>query len=196
MQSDLDLFAILPEDKIPEKGKILISEPFMPDVFFNRSIVYLTEHTPEGSTGFILNKKLDITVCEVINGFGKWDAVIGIGGPVALGTLHYLHSLGKIIPDSVEVGNSIFWGGDIDALKHAIKTGKAATGQIRFFMGYSVWSAGQLDRELDENSWVTASAEYDMVMNGYGSDLWKHTLKSLNAKYHVWAGFPKIPNMN
>ena len=58
MQPELDLFAILPEDKIPEKGKILISEPFLPDTFFNRSIVYLTDHTEQGSIGFILNKKL------------------------------------------------------------------------------------------------------------------------------------------
>ena len=55
MQPELDLFAILPEDKIPEKGKILISEPFLPDTFFNRSIVYITDHNPEGSVGFILN---------------------------------------------------------------------------------------------------------------------------------------------
>jgi putative transcriptional regulator len=47
MESEIDLFAIMPEDKIPEKGKILISEPFLPDTFFNRSIVYLTDHTPQ-----------------------------------------------------------------------------------------------------------------------------------------------------
>ena len=52
MQPELDLFAILPEDKIPEKGKILISEPFLPDTFFNRSIVYLTDHTSAGICWF------------------------------------------------------------------------------------------------------------------------------------------------
>ncbi len=57
MKQELDLFTILPEDKIPEKGKILISEPFLPDTFFNRTIVYLADHNAEGSVGFILNKK-------------------------------------------------------------------------------------------------------------------------------------------
>ena len=69
MQPELDLFAILPEDKIPEKGKILISEPFLPDTFFNRSIVYLTDHTAQGSVGFILNKKIDMKISSAITGF-------------------------------------------------------------------------------------------------------------------------------
>ena len=85
MQPELDLFAILPEDKIPEKGKILISEPFLPDTFFNRSIVYLTDHNPEGSVGFILNKKLDLKVSEAIEGFENWDENLSMGGPVAPG---------------------------------------------------------------------------------------------------------------
>ena len=51
MDEELDLFTILAEDKIPEKGKILISEPFLPDTFFNRTIVYLVDHNEEGSVG-------------------------------------------------------------------------------------------------------------------------------------------------
>ena len=67
MQPEIDLFAILPEDKIPGKGKILISEPFLPDTFFNRSIVYLTDHSPQGSVGFILNKKLDLKISAAVS---------------------------------------------------------------------------------------------------------------------------------
>ena len=117
MQPELDLFAILPEDKIPEKGKILISEPFLPDTFFNRSIVYLTDHTPQGSVGFILNKKLDLKVSSAIEGFEGWDENLSMGGPVAPDTLHYLHNLGDLIPKSILVEGNIFWGGDIDVYK-------------------------------------------------------------------------------
>ena len=101
MQTEIDLFAIMPEDKIPEKGKILISEPFLPDTFFNRSIVYLTDHSPQGSVGFILNKKLDLNISSAIAGFEGWNENINMGGPVAPDTLHYLHSLGDLIPNSV-----------------------------------------------------------------------------------------------
>ena len=196
MQTVLDLFDILPEDKIAEKGKILISEPFLPDIFFNRSIIYLTDHNSEGTVGFILNMELDLKISDALEGFDGCDASLYMGGPVAPDTLHYLHSLGNMIPNSLEINNNIFWGGDIDTIRAAIKAGKVKPGQIKFFLGYSGWTAGQLERELTENSWVIASAKHDLVMNDYGDDAWKHALRSMNRKYRIWADFPELPEMN
>jgi len=196
MQPELDLFAILPEDKIPEKGKVLISEPFLPDTFFNRSIVYLTDHTEQGSVGFILNKKLDLKICDAIDGFEGWEENLNMGGPVAPDTLHYLHSLGNLIPKSVKVEKHIFWGGDIDMIRELIKSGRIKSSQIRFFLGYSGWSAGQLERELRENSWVIATVKSDIVMTNRGDDTWKRVLRSFKNKYRVWADFPDSPDMN
>jgi putative transcriptional regulator len=196
MQPELDLFAILPEDKIPEKGKILISEPFLPDTFFNRSIIYLTDHTPQGSVGFILNKKLNIKISSAIEGFGGWNENLNMGGPVAPDTLHYIHNQGNLIPKSVLVDGDIFWGGDIESVRGLIKTGKINQSQIRFFLGYSGWSAGQLERELKENSWVIARVKSDIVMNNRGDDTWKRVLRSFKNKYRMWADFPDSPEMN
>jgi putative transcriptional regulator len=196
MQPELDLFAILPEDKIPEKGKILISEPFLPDTFFNRSIVYLTDHTSNGSVGFILNKKIDLKVSSAITGFEGWDEDLNMGGPVAPDTLHYLHNLGDIIPKSVRVEDNVFWGGEIESIRELIKIGKIKKSQIRFFLGYSGWSAGQLERELKENSWVIAKVKSDIIMNNRGEDTWKRVLRSLKNKYKMWADFPDSPEMN
>jgi putative transcriptional regulator len=196
MQPEIDLFAILPEDKIPEKGKILISEPFLPDTFFNRSIVYLTDHTPQGSVGFILNKKLDLQVGAAIEGFEGWNENLSMGGPVAPDTLHYLHNLGDLIPNSVLVEGNIYWGGDIDTIRELIKTGKINQSQIRFFLGYSGWSAGQLERELKENSWVIAKVNSNIVLNNKNDDIWKRVLRSFKNKYRMWADFPDSPEMN
>ena len=196
MQPELDLFAILPEDKIPEKGKVLISEPFLPDTFFNRSIVYLTDHTPQGSVGFILNKKLDLNVSAAIAGFEGWNENLNMGGPVAPDTLHYLHNLGDLIPKSVLVYENIYWGGEIDIIRELINTGKVKQSQIRFFLGYSGWSAGQLERELKENSWIIANVRSDIVMNNRGDDTWKRVLRSFKNKYRMWADFPDSPEMN
>ena len=196
MKPEIDLFAILPEDKIPEKGKILISEPFLPDTFFNRSVVYLTDHNPKGSVGFIHNKKLDIMICDAVTGFEGWDESLNMGGPVAPDTLHYLHNLGHLIPQSVRVEGNIYWGGDLDAIRNLIRTGSVNPGQIRFFLGYSGWSAGQLERELKENSWVISKVNSEMIMNTKGADSWKRLLRSFKNKYRVWADFPDSPDMN
>jgi putative transcriptional regulator len=196
MKPELDLFAILPEDKIPEKGKVLISEPFLPDTFFNRSIVYLTDHTIQGSVGFILNKKLELKVSAAIEGFEGWNENLNMGGPVAPDTLHYLHNMGDLIPKSVLVEGNIFWGGNIDSIRELIKAGKIRKSNIRFFLGYSGWSAGQLERELNENSWVIARVKSEIVMNNSGGDTWKRVLRSLKNKYRMWADFPESPDMN
>jgi putative transcriptional regulator len=196
MQTELDFFAILPEDKIPEKGKILISEPFLPDTFFNRSIVYLTDHTPQGSVGFILNKKLDLKISSAIEGFDNWDEILSMGGPVAPDTLHYLHNLGNMIPNSIPIEGDLYWGGDIEAVRELIKSKKIDKSQIRFFLGYSGWSAGQLERELKENSWVIAKVDSKIVLNSRGDDIWKKVLRSFKNKYRMWADFPDSPEMN
>ena len=196
MKEDLDLFTIQPEDKIPEKGKILISEPFLPDSFFNRTIVYLADHNAEGSVGFILNKKLEIKVCDAISGFDGWEEHLSMGGPVAPDTLHYLHILGDEIPKSVWVDENIFWGGDINFIRKMIKAGKLNNTQIRFFLGYSGWSAGQLERELKENSWVIARIKTDIVLNNQVENTWKRVLRGFNNKYRMWADFPESPDMN
>ncbi len=196
MKPEIDLFAILPEDKIPEKGKILISEPFLPDTFFNRSVVYLTDHNPKGSVGFILNKKLDIRICDAVTGFEGWEEYLNMGGPVAPDTLHYLHNLGSLIPKSVHVEGDLYWGGDIDTIREMIRAGSVRPDQIRFFLGYSGWSAGQLERELKENSWVIAKVRSNTIMDSRETDSWKKLLRSFKNKYRVWADFPESPDMN
>jgi putative transcriptional regulator len=196
MENDPDLFTILPEDKIPEKGKILISEPFLPDTFFNRTIVFLADHSEKGSVGFILNKRLDYKVCDAISGFEKYKDSLFMGGPVAPDTLHYLHSMGDLIPESIWISENLFMGGDIDTVRDLISKGKIGQSRIRFFLGYSGWSAGQLESELGENSWVIAKVNPGFILESHTENSWKKVLRGLNNKYRMWADFPESPDMN
>ncbi len=124
MAKELDLFSIRPEDKIPAKGKVLISEPFLKDTFFNRSIVLLTEHNEDGTIGFILNKNLDITLDQTLEGFENFNESLSMGGPVQPDTLHYIHTTGSSIPGSMLIGKGIWWGGDLETIKDLIATGQ------------------------------------------------------------------------
>lgn len=196
MKPEIDLFTIWPEDKIPEKGKVLVSEPFLPDTFFNRTVVYLTEHTEKGSVGFIINKSVNIKVSDAVEGFPGWNEKLTMGGPVAPDTLHYLHTMGDTVPDSIWVAGKIFWGGDIDVIRSLIGKGKMGYGDIRFFLGYSGWSEGQLERELLENSWVIGDAATELIMNFHEEDAWKKVLRGMKKRYSMWADFPESPEMN
>ncbi|MCK4923258.1 MAG: YqgE/AlgH family protein [Bacteroidales bacterium] len=195
MDLNIDFFEIK-NDKKASKGRILISEPFLSDSYFKRSVVYLTEHTDEGSVGFVLNKPVELDIRDILQDFPDIGAGFSLGGPVNTNTVHYIHTLGDIIPESVLVQGNIYWGGDFDVLKNLLKKQKIKPEEIRFFLGYSGWAANQLDKELEDNAWLVAEIDNDSIMNGIHPDFWKEVLKSMENKYKVWINFPENPGMN
>ena len=180
----------------PAKGKILISEPFLQDNYFKRSIVLLTEHSVEGTVGFVLNKPVNLRVDEVIEGFPFIEALVSIGGPVNTNTLHYIHTLGDIIPESVNILANIYWGGEFDVIKKLVLSGNLNKDNIRFFLGYSGWNPNQLEDELAENAWVVADISAGEIMSPMNKHKWNATLKKMGKKYEMWTNFPENPQMN
>jgi len=195
MELNIDFFHIVNEN-IAKKGRVLISEPFLSDHYFRRSVVYLTEHNKDGSFGFVLNKPLEISIKEIVDDFPESDFSISVGGPVSNNTVHFLHTLGEAVPDSVFVADGIWWGGDFDYIKALVESGGVSAHQLRFFLSYSGWSAGQLDGELDEHAWLVGNISPRMVMTGMESEFWSSTLARYNNKYKAWANFPEDPGLN
>ncbi len=195
MDLDIDFFEIK-NDKKASQGRILISEPFLSDSYFKRSVVFLTEHTPDGSVGFVLNKPIEITIQDVLEDFPDIGSGFSLGGPVNTNTVHYIHTLGDLIPESVPVRDGIFWGGDFDIIRELLKTKKIKSEEIRFFLGYSGWTENQLEKELEDNAWLVAEIDGDSIMKGIHPDFWKEVLKRMENKYKVWANFPENPGMN
>lgn len=195
MDLNIDFFEIK-NDKKAAKGRILISEPFLNDSYFKRSVVFLTEHNAQGSVGFVLNKPIELDIKDILQDFPDIGAGFSLGGPVNTNTIHYIHTLGDMIPDSVLVNDNIFWGGDFNTLKELLINQKIKPEEIRFFLGYSGWTENQLDRELAENAWLVAEIDNDSIMNGIHPDFWKEVLKKMKSKYKVWVNFPENPGMN
>ena len=196
MSLDYDFFSVSPELSRPEKGKVLISEPFLGDQYFKRSVVLLTEHSKEGTVGFVLNKPVEIRVKDVIKGFPDIETIVSMGGPVGTDTIHYLHTLGEMIPGSVHVFDDLFWGGNFETVKDMLETGLINDQKIRFFVGYSGWAPKQLDREISENSWVIAQISPGQIMENRSTNSWKEALLQLGKKYKLWANFPDNPDLN
>lgn len=180
----------------PQKGRVLISEPFLMDNYFKRSIVLITEHNTEGTVGFVLNKPVDIPVNEIIENFPVTNVELLLGGPVNTNTLHYIHTLGDIIPNSNRVLGNVFWGGDFEVVERLIKSGNLAPGQIKFFLGYSGWSPDQLEGELEESAWLVTELPPEEIMSPMNRNYWKRHLRKLGKKYEMWSNFPEDPEMN
>jgi len=192
---NIDFFTIA-NDQIPDKGTILISEPFLSDEYFRRSVVYLTEHGEDGSIGFVLNKSLEMRVHDVIEDFPESDFLVSIGGPVSTNTIHYLHTMGDLVPGSVLVNEGIFWGGDFDEIKKLAGEGRIGKNDLRFFLGYSGWSPDQLDNEMKENAWLVGRIPSRLIMEARDADFWSKTLERFKNKYRAWANFPEDPSFN
>ena len=180
----------------PEKGKLLLSEPFLMDPNFSRTVVLLTEHNEEGSVGFVLNRPLKMNINEVVPDFPVFDAQLYVGGPVENNNLFYIHTLADKLPDSIEIMDGLWWGGDFDILKTLIDTGQATTKEIRFFAGYSGWAPDQLTDEMKQRSWIVSDATVSQVMAPDVESLWKNVMSSLGKKYKIISNFPEDPTLN
>lgn len=196
MNDKLDIFRIKTNNMSPRKGRILIAEPFLSGSYFNRSIVFLVSFSEKGAVGFILNKKVDLSVHDVIKDFPDFDAPVYLGGPVATDSIYFIHKLGDQLPGSIHVLEDIFWGGDFEELKSKISNGLILPSQIRFFLGYSGWDEGQLERELKEDSWLVNNIDQQTVMQEPTADSWFDSVKKVGSRYSVWENFPENPAMN
>lgn len=195
MNLNLDIFRIKTNNVAPQKGRILIAEPFLPGSYFNRSIVFLVDHNQDGSVGFILNKPVDFPVNEFYKEFPDYDDKLFMGGPVNIESVYYIHKLGDYISDSMHIMDDLYWGGDFEQLRELIRSGFVKSGQVRFFLGYSGWEKNQLQEELEEDSWLVTDIPSSLVMQD-SEDLWKDMVKKLGGKYSLWENFPENPSMN
>ena len=178
-------------------GTLLIAEPFLRDPAFMRSVVLICKHSAEeGTLGFSLNNLLDLTLNEIITGMDGWELPVYKVGPVHTDTLHYLHAYPQYFPDAVKIAENIFWGGDFEKLKALIKDGTIDPVNIKFFLGYSGWSEGQLETEMDEDTWLTVSADSRLVFDTKGAEIWNAALTKLGGKYKLLIHYPTDPQLN
>lgn len=182
--------------KKPEKGKILISEPFLNDPNFKRTIILLSEHNEDGSVGFILNKPTDLMLNDTLDDFPEFKAPVYFGGPVQLNTLQFIHKAGDIIEGSVEIMPGLFWGGSFEALRDKIDLGIITPNDFRFFIGYSGWAEEQLKEEMKINSWIVADTKIEDIFSDEPDNLWRDILKGMGKKFAILASFPENPSVN
>ena len=180
----------------PEKGRLLISEPFLPDPNFERTIILLCENNEEGSFGFVLNKPSLANVSDVMDDIKDYNTPAMVGGPVQQDTLHYLHRQ-KGIEDAVEILDGVFWGGSFERVLFLLETKQLAHKDIRFFLGYSGWSPGQLDEELKQDSWIVSDqATEELIFDTEPEGMWKKTLKIMGGRFSIYSNYPKDPRLN
>lgn len=198
----MDLESIIYKDPTivnPQKGDLLIAEPLLDEPYFKRSVILLLdEDNNQGHIGLALNK---ITPVYLQDLFPDWKAGAEVpvysGGPVEADRLFMLHTMGDRFEGSMEVSPGLYVGAKLDDIIDYINNNRYADGNIRFFLGYSGWSRGQLTSEILKNTWaLNPNPGHTDVLTGAEDLYWRREVRRLGEKYRSWLLVPSNPAFN
>ena len=179
------------------KGKLLISPKILVgDIFFNKAIVLVVDNKDSGTTGFIINKKLKHSLSDIVN-TAKTYFPIYLGGPVEQDNLFFIHNCNDLIPNGKLINENLFWGGDFKKAINLINDNKINSKNICFYLGYTGWSSGQLEEEINNNLWVSKDNTFkSKIITKTKKSLWKNYMISFGGDYLIWANSPDNPYLN
>ena len=189
------------DERAPRCGGLLVAEPFLKESYFNHGVISIIEYaSDEGATGVVMNNRTEYMLSELLDGVSpEADQPVYCGGPLGLDRLYFIHTLGPdVIPDGRPIGNGLYVGGDFDSVIEYINSGYPADGNIRFFIGYSSWGAGQLEREIREGTCAQAPlpSEPQKLLEGNADPYWHRNVRALGEAYRPWQLLPRYPAYN
>ena len=180
-------------------GELLVAEPFLKDKWFGRSVIAIIDDDERGTTGVVLNNQLDTTLSEVFSDIEVPDIPVFCGGPLGHDRLFFLHTLGdEIIPEAREISPGLWLGGRFSSAVEYVNSGYATEGTMRFFIGYSGWSKGQLSEELQDETWAVPAKNIkaSSLLVGEGDKYWHKIVNQMDSRYRPWLLIPRDARAN
>jgi putative transcriptional regulator len=171
-------------------GSLLLAHPAMRDPNFRRSVILMSAHSSDGAMGVVLNRPLGKRLGELSGDFAL-GALAGVplftGGPVQNEQL--VLAAWQVRED----GFRLHFGIEPDKAQQLL----AEEGtHVRGFLGYSGWSAGQLENEMKHKTWIVADVPEDLLTQSQDETLWRTVLGREGAEWRLLAGEPDHPEEN
>lgn len=180
----------------PATGKLLIATPFLSDPSFSRSVVFLCEHGPDGTLGFVLNQLTSYTLGDLLSETTYIQPLsVYQGGPVQPETLHIVHRIPAAL-GGTDVVNGIHWGGSYEQLQEMARNYGSNENDLRLFLGYAGWTEGQLEKEIQEGSWLVGEPTQELVFETEPHLVWKKAISALGRNYEFLSNMPVDPQLN
>jgi putative transcriptional regulator len=178
------------------KGHLLLDSGQLRGSFFQRTVVLICQHDPEGAFGLVLNRAAgsnagDMIVADLPEPLRA--SPLFLGGPVQPSALSFLLS-DAFIPDANVMPN-LSLGHSLDAL---IELGESfsSTQRVKMFAGYAGWSPGQLEEEIKRDAWLTHPASLDLIFDVSPNQLWQKILRQKGWQYRLLAQMPEDLSLN
>ena len=193
-----EIFQVKSNNITPSQGRILIASPLLNDYHFSRTVILMVNHEESGDMGVVLNKdfRYHVSLNDLVKDLEDIPSIpVYKGGPVGRDTMFFIHDIEEI-NDSLPLGNGLFMNGDFNQMLDFIKSGRQYENRVRFFLGYAGWGEGQLQSEMNENTWIVSELSKDRLFKENYRTLWQNTLNDMGEPYCTWANYPTIPSMN
>jgi putative transcriptional regulator len=176
------------------RGKLLVASPALIDPNFARTVVLITEHNSEGAMGIILNRPSSTAVEAAVPELAEiaGGEPVFVGGPVQpealvlLAEFADLSAAAWIVVADVGLASA---DRELDELADAVRRG-------RVYAGYSGWGPGQLEMEMDEESWIVEPPIPSELFPEDPEHLWNNVLARKGGHYALIARMPDDPSMN
>ena len=171
-------------------GSLLLAHPAMKDSNFRRSVILMSVHNAEGAMGVVLNRPLGKRLGELSGDFALGPLAkvpLFTGGPVQ--TEQLVLAAWQIRDD----GFRLHFGIEPEKAEELLAEDNT---HVRGFLGYSGWSAGQLEKEMKVNTWVVVDVPEDLLAQSQDETLWRTVLSREGAEWRLLAGEPEDPEVN
>jgi putative transcriptional regulator len=179
------------------RGQLLVAGPRLLDPNFHRTVVLVAEHGDEGAMGVVLNRPSSVAVEDAVPPLSGLDGLRDGGEPVFVG--------GPVQPEAIVVLGEFADPGRAEALVFdsigflPADADPEALGELtrsRVYAGYAGWAPGQLEGELEDESWIVEQAVADDVFTDTPDSLWSGVLHRKGGPFAVLALMPPDPSLN
>jgi len=177
------------------RGKLLIASPALLDPNFRRTVLLIGPHEPQGALGLVLNRPSEALVCDVVGDLGPLSGGqerLFLGGPVAPGAVVVLADFS----DPSLAAMSIVDGIGLPDMSVEPERLAAGIRCSRCFAGHAGWGPGQLDQELQEESWLVEPLLAADLWLDPEDDLWGTLMRRRGGEYALLARMPMDPTLN
>jgi len=185
------------EDFSSLKGQLLIAMPQMNDPRFHRAVIFMCVHDQKGAMGMVINQPLPSpSFSEVLSQVGVqtdkpmpaniMNMPVLAGGPVQGVHGFLIHSADFRQKDTIHVDDMFSISGTVDSLRTIVSGYRPE--KMLFTLGYAGWGAGQIEKELQDNVWLTAPASYEIVFNTPANEMWETAFAAIGVNPVMLSG--------
>ncbi len=161
------------------KGRLLIAAPSLRTPFFERTVILMLEHSETGAMGLVLNRETNASVSDIaeqaLDESLPWDKPVSLGGPVP-GPLMVLHTRADL--SDAEVIPGLYSSVDAEKVRALLRD---LAEPSRVVVNYAGWGPGQLENEIEEESWLSCPAAAEFVFWSRNDDLWHAAVREVSS---------------